>query len=176
MISRLKKNIITFAKQGSSAETYLAGTGIAVINCAYGITISRNSIFCNQKWGIGIGNGGSYYIPLVTVNHITPDSIIGNAPPLSKIELFRDDSCTNCEGKTFFDTTYADANGKWSKSNINTENIVVTATDTAKMTSEFSAGKYKLDHFSLKKCNVRQKKWIHKRNNNFKWHAVALGG
>jgi gliding motility-associated-like protein len=153
----LEKNIIAFAEQGSSAETYLAGTGVAVINCAYGITISRNSIFCNQKWGIGIGSGGAYYTPLVTINHITPDSISGNAPPLSKIELFRDDSCTNCEGKVFFDTTYADADGKWSKSNLNTENIVVTATDTAKMTSEFSAGKYKFDHFSVKSATCGKK-------------------
>ena len=153
----LEKNIIAFAEQGSSAETYLAGSGVAVMNCAYGITISRNSIFCNQKWGIGIGSGGAYYTPLVTVNHITADSISGNAPPLSKVELFRDDSCTNCEGKVFFDTTYADADGKWSKNTFNTENIVATATDTAKMTSEFSAGKYQFNHFSLRNATCGKK-------------------
>ena len=153
----LEKNIIAFAERGSSSETYLAGTGVAVINCESGITISRNSIFCDQRSGIGIGSGGAYKTPLVTVNHITSNSISGNAPPLSKIELFRDDSCVNCEGKIYFDFTYADGNGKWSKSNINTENIVVTATDTAKMTSEFSAGKYKFEDFIVKPATCGKK-------------------
>ncbi|MEO5889734.1 MAG: hypothetical protein ABIQ31_05740, partial [Ferruginibacter sp.] len=148
-----EKNIIAFAIQGSASETYLAGTGVSVINCEKGITISRNSIFCDQKWGIGIGSGGVYEAPVVTINKITASGISGTAPPLSRIELFRDDSCVNCEGKIFFDSALADNNGQWVKNNINTANIVATATDTAKMTSEFSSAKYLLRDFLVKQAS-----------------------
>lgn len=145
---QLEKNIIAFSQTGSSSEPYLTGTGVAVINCSRGITISRNSIFCNQKWGIGISN--AYPTPVVTVNNITSNSIRGTAPPNSKIEFFRDDSCTNCEGKVYFDETMADATGNWVMNGLNTENIVVTATDTSKMTSEFSAGRFSRNNLQIK--------------------------
>ena len=152
-----EKNIIAFAKRGSSSETYLAGTGVAVINCEYGITISRNSIFCDQNWGIGIGSGGAYHTPVVTINYIDATTIRGSAPPNAKIELFKDDSCINCEGKIYFDETHSDANGYWEKSNINTQNVVVTTTDERDMTSEFSSGRYILKDFQVKDATCNKK-------------------
>ena len=143
-----EKNIIAFAKWGSSGE--FGGYGISVVSCPSGITISRNSIFCDQVKGIFITSGGAYFTPEVSVNAITANSIQGKAPPFSRIELFRDDSCINCEGKIFLDTTLADANGNWTKSNLNTQNIVVTATDTARMTSEFSSAKFVLSNFQIR--------------------------
>jgi gliding motility-associated-like protein len=152
-----EKNIIAFAQEGSSGAGGSGGRGILIHGCPSGITISRNSIFCDQKTGIYHPPGGAHVIPEVAINAVSPNSVSGTAPPLSKIELFRDDSCINCEGKIFFDVTYADANGKWSKTNINTQGIVVTATDTSRMTSEFSAPKYSYNNFRIQNAQCGQK-------------------
>jgi gliding motility-associated-like protein len=143
-----ERNIIAFSKPTYGA-TGSHGIGI-VIYCPSGITVSRNSIFCNGEGSIGQVKGSAYIIPVVTINNITATSISGTAPPLSKIEMFRDDTCNNCELKTYFDLTYADANGNWSKNNINATNVVVTATDTAGMTSEESGAKIEFKNFTVK--------------------------
>lgn len=134
-----EKNSIAFAKRISSASTYLSGDAIAIANTT-GVIISRNSIFCDQQQGIGIDTNGAYKAPLITVNTINNNSVTGTAPPHSLIEIFRDDSCPNCEGKTYLETIFADAGGKWTKNGIDPAGLVFTATDPARhMTSEFSA-------------------------------------
>ena len=134
-----QKNIIAFAKKVSSGGTYLTGDAIAIANTV-GVLIRRNSIFCNEQKGIGIDTNGAYKAPLITVNAINNSSISGTAPPNALIEIFRDDNCPNCEGKTYLETIYADANGKWAKNDVDPNSLVFTATDvTRHMTSEFSA-------------------------------------
>ncbi|MCU0389259.1 MAG: hypothetical protein MUE71_11695, partial [Chitinophagaceae bacterium] len=142
-------NIVAFARRVTAAETWVAGSGIGLINSTKKITISKNSIFCNSLGGITIGDGTGIR-PRPTINSITATGVYGTAPPLSRIELFYDDSCQNCEGKVFFDSTYADQNGNWFKENINTSGIVATATDTNGMTSEFSGAFFVQEGFQLK--------------------------
>jgi gliding motility-associated-like protein len=142
-----ERNIIAFSKPGYGA-TGSPGIGILVY-CPSGIAISRNSIFCNGGGSIRHANA-AYNPPLVTINNITASSVSGTAPPLSKIEMYRDDTCDNCETKTYFDVTYADANGKWSKTGFDASNVVVTATDTDGMTSEESGAKIEFKNFTVK--------------------------
>lgn len=148
-----EKNIIAFAKGGSSGGTYQIGSGVAIAN-GRGITISRNSIFCDQNKGIIFDDNGPYIPSPVTINYVDAGTISGTASPGALIEFFRDDDCVNCEGKTFLGiTTNAGTDGKWSLSNINTENIVVTATDTGGQTSEFSAPGFLLKQLVVKNAS-----------------------
>ena len=149
-----ERNIIAFSKPSYGA-TGSPGVGVTIY-CPSGITVSRNSIFCNGGGSIGQAKGSAYVVPVVTINNITATSVAGTAPPLSKIEMFRDDTCNNCELKTYFDVTYADANGRWSKSNIDATNVVVTATDTAGMTSEESGAKIEFKSFTVKDASCGQ--------------------
>lgn len=102
------------------------------------ITISRNSIFCN---GSGIDISYAYYknpIPYVNITLLTAGTVGGTATPNSTVELFYDDECPGCEGKTYIGTTTADANGNWSYSLTATGAIVATATDSNGATTPFS--------------------------------------
>lgn len=145
-----EKNIIAFAKRGSGSETHQAGSAIAIAN-TQGVTISRNSIFCDNNKGINFDTNSIYRAPIVTINQVDANSISGHTSPHAKIEFFRDDNCTNCEGKDFLNlTTIADASGNWSLSNVNTNNIVVTATGTDGQTSEFSSPAYKANNLIIR--------------------------
>ena len=102
------------------------------------ITVSRNSIFCN---GMGIepdnptnGHAGAF----VNITLLTAGLVGGNALPNSTIELFYDDECPGCEGKTYIGTTSADSKGNWSYALTATGAIVATATDAYGATSSFS--------------------------------------
>ncbi len=102
------------------------------------ITISQNSFFCNI---FGIEPDWSTYnhpAPYANITLLTTGTVGGNALPNSTIELFYDDECPGCEGKTYIGTTTADNNGNWSYSLTATGAIVATATDTYGATSAFS--------------------------------------
>jgi gliding motility-associated-like protein len=97
------------------------------------ITVSQNSIFCNGT-GIVPSTSKSY----VNITLLNTGTVGGTAPPNSIIELFYDDECPGCEGKTYIGTTTADASGNWSYSLTATGAIVATATDVNGATSAFS--------------------------------------
>ena len=110
------------------------------------ITISRNSIFCN---GGGIAPDLQQYnhpAPYVNITLLTTGIVGGTALPNSTIELFYDDECTGCEGKTYIGTTVTDNNGNWSYSLTATGAIVATATDTYGATSAFSIATINTDN------------------------------
>jgi len=102
------------------------------------ITVSNNSIFCNI-----VGIAVFWYVPgrpapFVGINLLTSGLVGGTSLPGAVIELFYDDECPGCEGKTYIGTTTADNNGNWSYSLAATGAIVATATDTYGATSPFS--------------------------------------
>jgi gliding motility-associated-like protein len=102
------------------------------------ITISRNSFFCN---GLGIEFNWMLSprpMPFVTITLLTAGSVGGKALPGSTVELFYDDECPGCEGKTYIGTTTADNSGNWTYAVTATGAIVATATDTYGATSAFS--------------------------------------
>lgn len=158
-------NLITGASAGNESGVYLVFCGQGLIGgpnpaqknyiayTGYGtyefwcgpITISRNSYFCN---GIGISPDWQTYnhpAPYANITLLTAGQVGGTALPGSTVELFYDDECPGCEGKTYIGTTTADNNGNWSYSLTATGAIVATATDTYGATSQFSTATINTD-------------------------------
>ena len=112
---------------------FTATNGIRLYYCG-SVTVSKNSLFCNG-YGISI----EWYLPrpkpFVTINTLTSTGVGGHSLPNAKIEVFYDDACPGCEGKTYIGSTIADANGKWIYNGNNSGGIVATATDTYGATS-----------------------------------------
>lgn len=118
-------------------------------NGSSNITFRYNSTYCNNnKRGIYIDNwttfNGARPQPFVTINGLdqATGTIRGTALPNSTIDLYADDDCPNCEGKTHLGlVTTADAAGQWNYTNpaLTGKSIVATATDPLGATSEYSA-------------------------------------
>ncbi|MFM9908496.1 MAG: gliding motility-associated C-terminal domain-containing protein [Chitinophagaceae bacterium] len=110
------------------------------------ISIFQNTTYCNSKRSIKLlhwydWNSAARIQPFVTINQI--DNIFGvvsgKALPLSTIELFYDDDCPGCEGKTFFARTTSNAVGNWIyRGPVGRGNIIATASDRGNATSEYS--------------------------------------
>jgi PKD repeat protein len=104
-------------------------------------TITHNSIFCNsESFGSGgidthAGNGDIHPPQLLIVN---PAGVAGVTVPNGVVEMYYDDSCNWCEGKTFLASVIADAAGTFVYNGSITAKITATATDTAGNTSEFA--------------------------------------
>ncbi len=112
------------------------------------ITFRYNSTYCNAKRAVAIDNwatvNGARPQPFITVNGINQatGTIRGTALPNSAIDLYADDDCPNCEGKTHLGiVAIADATGQWTYTNasLTGKSIVATATDPQGATSEYSA-------------------------------------
>ena len=122
---------------------------IRLLQCG-SITVSKNSLFCN---GNGILLDWVLYTrpkPFVAINKISATRVGGTSLPNSIIELFYDDACPGCEGKTYIGSTTADANGNWIYNGNNSGGIVATATDTYGATSEFSSATINTDSIQVK--------------------------
>ena len=133
---------------GAGQANYIANNVEGVVEAYCGpITISRNSFFCNTA--IGIIFDAAHYThpaPFVNITLLTAGTVGGTALPNSTIELFYDDECPGCEGKTYIGTTTADNSGNWSYSLPATVAIVATATDTYGATSPFSTATINTDN------------------------------
>lgn len=125
--------------------------GIYLFDCG-SITISRNSLFCNGS-GIDIGWILQRPKPFVNIHKVTSTDVAGNSLPNSTIELFYDDACPGCEGKTYIGSTTADANGNWFYKGDNSGGIVATATDPFGATSEFSTATLNTDNVAVKNAS-----------------------
>lgn len=93
-------------------------TGVRLIASAQRVKMSRNSLFCNQEYGIFLNpdvNGGIQPPVILTV---TPVSIGGSATPFDTIEVFRagNAACPGaaCQGRDYLGTTVANSAGNWS--------------------------------------------------------------
>ncbi len=119
-------------------KNYIANDNYGVLEFySSTIKITQNSFFCNQI-GISLNWVLPRPEPFISINQLTAGGVGGTALPNSTIELFYDDECPGCEGKTYIGTTTADNNGNWSYSLTATGAIVATATDTYGSTSPFS--------------------------------------
>ena len=82
--------------------------------------------------------------PFVTINRISQAFRIvsGTAVPNSTVDLYYDDDCVGCEGKTYFTTVTSDALGNWQYGgNIDNDHVVAICTDRpggAGASSEYS--------------------------------------
>ena len=119
-------------------KNYIANNKIGVVEEWCGpVTISQNSFFCNGT-GIVFDPNYPHPTPYANISVLTAGTVGGSALPNSTIELFYDDLCPGCEGKTYIGTTTADNSGNWSYSLPATGAIVATATDPYGATSAFS--------------------------------------
>lgn len=120
-------------------KNYIANNeyGIYLERNSTPVTITRNSIFCNLILGIAFKD-----LPVTPetpkITQITAGSASGTYLPLSTIELFYDDDCPNCEGKTFLASVQSDTQGHWAYSGTIHGNLVVTGTKNG-TTSAFSS-------------------------------------
>ena len=120
--------------------------GAIVLDATRNVSILQNSTYCNRKRAIEIRNWFPFNDaarpqPFVTINRIDGffGLISGKSLPFSTIELFYDDDCPNCEGKTYFGQTTSDATGNWTYRGAFTgDHIIATATDRGGATSEYS--------------------------------------
>lgn len=121
-------------------------TAAIVCDTTRDVSIFQNSTYCNSKRAIRLEhwevlNPAVRPKPFVTINRIDNlfGMVSGKAPRLSTIELFNDDDCPGCEGKTFFARTTSDANGNWTyRGPVGGDNIIATASDQGSATSEYS--------------------------------------
>lgn len=117
---------------------YADGAGVCEFHSG-NITITRNSFFCHTQPGIQFWAWDfARPVPAVTVNTIGNATVTGTATPLSRVEIFEDDDCPGCQGKTYLGSTLADAAGYWQYTGAFGGNLVATATDTFGATSPFS--------------------------------------
>jgi len=104
-------------------------------------TITHNNIYCNsQVSGSGgiVLNSANTGIQPPQLAIVTSAGIAGFAKPNSTVELYYDDSCTYCEGKTFFASVTATPAGSFVYNGPITQKFTATATDTSGNTSAFS--------------------------------------
>jgi gliding motility-associated-like protein len=135
----IKKNIIRYWKQGA-----------IIHNASYSIRITENSTYCNKKRAIEVRNWAPLTNPplrpqpFAYINRIEPTRglVSGTSLPENFIELFYNENCPTCEGKTYFATVIADATGRWAYNGaLINDNIIATATDVFFATSEYSMPK-----------------------------------
>lgn len=103
--------------------------------------ITKNSIFCNTSNGIllstfGSGGNNAYAAPTITSGNTGGCS--GTAAAGDIVEIFSDDGCTNCEGRTFIASVTANGSGSWSYTGALAGTITATATASNNNTSAFS--------------------------------------
>lgn len=144
--------LIYFSKKGliggnniadANIIAYTSNNGGIFLFMSYEVSVLHNSTYCNTGVGINLTgwyNGSYAPEPFITINSSDNNSLSGTSLPNSLIELFIDDECDLCQGKTYIASVVADANGKWSYSGPDKDKIVATATTPTGSTSNFSTG------------------------------------
>lgn len=142
---------------------FTSNNGGIFLFMSYRVTISRNSTYCNSAWGGSITLFGWYngeYVmkePFVTINRVAGNTISGTALPNSLIELFFDDSCSGCEGKTYLTNLMADAAGNWQYTGPDADKLVATATTPEGSTSQFSFGQTNSSNAKIRSATCGQR-------------------
>ncbi|RZM28674.1 MAG: T9SS type B sorting domain-containing protein [Pedobacter sp.] len=114
-------------------------TGI-FIEIAYPVSILRNSMYCNTEASISFKNlPAGKSVTKSQIQTITPNGASGVYLPNSKIELFYDDSCPDCQGKTWIATIPTGADGRWSYTGVLTGGITSLGTNADGATASFSS-------------------------------------
>lgn len=136
--STIKNNTIRYWLQGA-----------IVMDATYSMRITDNSTYCNKKRAIELRNWNvlsppQRLQPYAYINRIDPlrGVIAGKSLPNNIIEIFQNEICETCEGKTYLGNVTSDNNGDWTYTGTFTgESISATATEIFFATSEYSMPK-----------------------------------
>jgi gliding motility-associated-like protein len=102
------------------------------------VTVLKNIFTCNSSYGSTISIlPFPNKAPFAQVDLTTPTSVTGRATPNARIDLYYDDECSACEGKTYLATVQSDAAGNWTWSGSINSTVIATATKNG-YTSQFS--------------------------------------
>lgn len=117
-----------------------AANGVLLLECKY-ITVSKNSIFCNEAQGINVFST-QVTVPRITDLLVDASGLItGKTCPGCKVEAFSTQQCQNLlyNGQNYRATITADATGDWSYNAPTNCNATFTTTDQEGTTSKFYA-------------------------------------
>ncbi|HEY0679125.1 MAG TPA: hypothetical protein VGD17_12610, partial [Chitinophagaceae bacterium] len=130
--------------------------GAIIMDATYSIRVTKNSTYCNKKRAIELRNWSVLSPPqrpqpFVYINRIDIRGMIsGTSLPNNIIELFYNENCPTCEGKTWFANVTSDQNGIWTYNGpVNGENVIATATEIFNATSEYSMPKIDTTNVSV---------------------------
>lgn len=109
------------------------------IDFSYPVSILKNSIYCNTKAGIEFKDlPPEKTITQSKIDFIGTNSASGTYLPNSVIELFADDDCPDCQGKTWLATVATNADGTWQYNGAVALGLTSTGTNADGATSGFS--------------------------------------
>lgn len=101
-------------------------------------TVRSNSTFCNSLGGFTFNGGnGNINSPLLSI--ASTNGVTGLTYPDGIIDIFQDDACSYCEGKTWVSSITAASNGVFTYVGSLGGTITATVTDTLGNTSEYSS-------------------------------------
>ncbi|MCD0486743.1 gliding motility-associated C-terminal domain-containing protein [Pedobacter sp. MC2016-14] len=166
---------------GTSAETnYIGYNGYGIESTSSKpITITRNSIFCNNFAGIVKSQNNPQ--PTIRILKIQPNYISGKATPNSSVELFYTENCGgSCQGRTYFKTVQALSSGYWEYSAPITGSVIATATLLNMTTSTFSSTELTDEDFKVKHVTCNESGSItileDREGITFTWNKLLPGG
>lgn len=109
------------------------------VDASYPVSILKNSMYCNTLSAIGFKDiPASKSITTSRITTITATSASGTYLPNALIELFYDDECPDCQGKTFIAAIPTNADGTWTYQGALTASITSTGTNADGATASFS--------------------------------------
>jgi gliding motility-associated-like protein len=105
----------TFANAAKGAQAVRFGDAVVNVESSNTVELSHNSFYCNDGFPFLYQYTGPYNKPIeVTVDDLTATQVNGTTKPNARVELFyTDKECTQCQPKTYINSTTADATGKW---------------------------------------------------------------
>jgi len=110
-----------------------------LVDASYPVSILKNSTYCNTLAAIAFKDipPGKNITPS-RITTITATSASGIYLPNALIELFYDDECPDCQGKTFIASIPTGADGTWEYNGTLTAAITSTGTNVDGATAAFS--------------------------------------
>jgi gliding motility-associated-like protein len=128
-----------------------SGAPVAVVR-SYRVAVSQNEMFCNNRTSIIDRPANSIELldwrpddgrplPFVRVTACNGTTLSGTATPGAKMEAFVPFKCGSgpkCDGRNYIETFFAGADGKWTYALKGRDGVIVSATDAAGATSDYS--------------------------------------
>ncbi len=104
-------------------------------------TVRRNSVFCNSQTagngGFDFKNGNENLVP-PSLDIVSSSGVTGSTYANGIVDLYTDDNCSYCEGKTYIATVTAGVNGVFSYTGPLSGTITATVTNANGSTSRFA--------------------------------------